>query len=228
MGRFPEHDASGFKPHADRMAKRSKRISGIAGSLRKLGDIQINDWDFEGLMNKDVRDIEFAKSLRRLGSIRVMEWDFKDVMPAVHGLAHREVDIAGLLRRAADYKVMEWDFRGGPPHGAAPPRPCLSAGGMEALTSRLRDFIRFSAVNLIDEPGHATIKVREIAPGVLRFRLVLVKKDVPVLIGTGGHTAGAIRNIIKCVAAEHGVSVLLEILSHEDEIALQDGASERD
>jgi predicted RNA-binding protein YlqC (UPF0109 family) len=179
-------------------------------------------------MNKDVRDTELAKSLRRLGSIQVMAWDFKDVLPAVNKLAHQEVDIVNLVRKVADYKVMEWDFKSGHSHDSRPAQTRLSPEEMESLTLQLRNFIQFAVVNLIDEPGHAMVKVREIAPNVLRFRLVLVKKDVSMLIGTGGHTAAAIRNIIKSAAAKQGVSVLLQILSHEEEIALEQESSERD
>ena len=210
------------------MSKKSKRTSGLAGSLRQLADIQVNDWDFEGLMHKDVRDIEFAESLRKLGSIRVMEWDFKDVLPAVNKLAHQEVDIVGLVRKVADYKVMEWDFRSG--HAAeskyarkkrhAPVESSLSPEEMQALVVRLRNFLQYAVTNLIDEPGHAQVKVMEIAPDVLRIKLVLVQRDVSMLIGTGGHTASAIRNLLKGAAATTGVTVLLQILSHEEESTL--------
>lgn len=210
------------------MPQGSKRFSKIASSLKKFGDIQINDWDFEGLMNKDVRDIEFAKSLRRLGSIQMMEWDFKDVLPAVNKLANQEVNLINLARKVANYKVMEWDFRSGHSHDSKPAETRLSPEEIQSLTLQLRNFIQFAVVNLIDEPRHATVKVREIAPNVLRFRLVLVKKDVSMLIGTGGHTAAAIRNIIKSAAAKHGVSVLLKILSHEEEIELEEESSGRD
>ena len=155
-------------------------------------------------------------------------WDFKDVLPAVNKLAHQEVDIVNLVRKVADYKVMEWDFKSGHSHDSRPAQTRLSPEEMESLTFQLRNFIQFAVVNLIDEPGHAMVKVREIAPNVLRFRLVLVKKDVSMLIGTGGHTAAAIRNIIKSAAAKQGVSVLLQILSHEEEIALEQESSERD
>jgi predicted RNA-binding protein YlqC (UPF0109 family) len=210
------------------MSKGSKRISELANSLRQLGEIQINDWDFEGLLNKDVRDIEFAKSLRGLGSIRVMEWDFKDMLPAVNKLAHQEVDIVKLVRRLADYKVMEWDFRSG--HSSetmtVPEIPRLSPDEMQILIVRLKDFLQYTTVNLIDEPKYAHIKVREIAPNVLRFKLVLLKRDVSMLIGTGAHTAAAIRNLIKAVAGMSGVAVLLQILSHEEDAALDDDASD--
>ena len=210
------------------MAKGSKRASGLAGSLKQLAEIQVNDWDFEGLMHKDVRDIEFATSLRKLGSIRVLEWDFKDVLPAVNKLAHQEVDIADLVRKVADYKVMDWDFRND--HAAdskyarkkrkVPLESSLSPVEMQALVDRLRNFLQYAVSNLIDEPGHAQIKVLEIAPDVLRFKLVLVQSDVSMLIGTGGHTASAIRNLLKAVAATTGVTVLLQILSHQEEGSL--------
>jgi predicted RNA-binding protein YlqC (UPF0109 family) len=210
------------------MAKESKRVSGLAGSLKQLAEIQVNDWDFEGLMHKDVRDIELAKSLRKLGSIRVIEWDFKDVLPAVNKLAHQEVDIVGLVRKVADYKVMEWEFRGGHVTESkyarkkrnAPVVSSLDPEEMQALVVRLKNFLQYTVANLIDEPGHARVKVMEIAPDVLRFKLVLVQRDVSMLIGTGGHTASAIRNLLKGAAATSGVTVLLQILSHEEEGSL--------
>lgn len=215
------------------MPKETKRITGFASSLRQLGDIQINDWDFEGLLNKDVSDIEFSKSLRRLGSIRVMEWEFKDVLPAVNKLAHQEVDIVNLVKKVADYKVMEWDFRSDPSPGSnpvrkkrnAPVESHLSPEEMQTLKIRLKDFLQYTVVNLIEEPNHAHIKVLEIAPDVLRFKLVLVKRDVSMLIGMGGHTAAAIRNLLKAAAGMMGVAVLLQILSHEEDVMLDDDSS---
>ena len=211
------------------MTHGSKTMHDIAGSLKRFGDIQINDWDFEGLMNKDLRDIEFAKSLRRLGSIRVMEWDFKDVLPAVNKLAHQEVDIVDLVKWVADYKVMEWDFRSERSSGSArDSRKLPSPEEMQALILKLNEFLRFAVASLIDEPSHAQVKVCEIAPGTLRFRLVLLKSDVSKLIGTGGHTAAAIRNLLKSAAGKCGVSVLLQILSHEEDMVRGDDASEGD
>lgn len=206
------------------MAKGSKRISGIASSLRQLGEMQVNDWDFEGLMHKNVRDIEFAKSLRRLGSIRVMEWDFADVLPAVNKLAHQEVDIVNIVRRVADYKVMDWDFRSHPPTESGPAR--LSPDEMQALMVRLKDFLQYTVANLIAEPKHAHIRVKEIAPNVIRFKLVLLKSDVSMLIGMGGRNAGAIRNLLKAAAGKSGVAVLLQILSHEEDATLEDDSAD--
>jgi predicted RNA-binding protein YlqC (UPF0109 family) len=75
------------------------------------------------------------------------------------------------------------------------------------------------AVNLISEPQSAQIKVTPLGPTGLRLKLVLVKKDVAMLVGKEGHTAAAIRNILKATAELHGVQALLQIHSVEDEQA---------
>lgn len=204
------------------MAKKSK--SKFTDSLKHLGEIQVNDWDFMALLNKDINEVEIGQSLRKLGSIRVMEWDFRTVMPAVNKLANQEVDLAGMIKRTANYKVMEWDFKKAihehqKPASHASDRPSLlSPEEMQALTVRLKDFLQYVVVNLIDEPNHAQIRIQEIAPNVLRLKLVLTKRDVAMLIGREGHTAAAIRNILKATAAANGVHALLQIHSHDEEI----------
>lgn len=212
-----------------------KRTSKISSSLKQLGEIQVNDWDFMGLMNKDVRELEISNSLRRLGNVRVMEWDFRTVLPAVNKLAHQEVDLIDIFRRTAHYKVMEWDFRSALPHehSPAPHEPAkpqeryISPSEMEAITFRLKNFLQYVAANLIDEPSHAQIKIKEIAPNVLRFKLVLTKRDVAMLIGREGHTAAAIRSILKSTAGANGLQALLQIHSHEEETALLKEEHER-
>ncbi|HEX7261560.1 MAG TPA: KH domain-containing protein, partial [Luteolibacter sp.] len=154
------------------------------------------------------------------------EWDFRTVLPAVSKLAHQEIDLVDLVKRTANYKVMEWDFR-----SALPAEPklaeatesvekCLSQGEMQVLVDRLKNFLHYVATNLVDEPDDARIHTEEIAPNVIRFRLVLVKRDVPVLIGKDGQTATTIRKILKAAAGKHGVHALLQIHSHEEEMAM--------
>jgi predicted RNA-binding protein YlqC (UPF0109 family) len=205
------------------------KISKIASSIKQLGEIQVTELDFMELLNKDIRELEIARSLTRLGSIRVMEWDFRTVMPAVNKLAHQEVDLVDLIRRTAHYKVMEWDFRSAlsseDQAEFREPVARLEPEEMQELIVRLKNFLQYVVVNLIDEPGHAQIKVREIAPNVLRFRLVLTKRDVAMLIGREGHTAAAIRSILKAAAGTSGVHVLLQIHSHEEDMAMTDGGS---
>lgn len=204
------------------------RISKFTSSLKQLGEIQVTEWDFMDLLHKDVSELEISRSLKRLGNLRVMDWDFRTVLPAMNKLAHQEVDLGDLVRRTAHYKVMEWDFRSASPEERKPASSTaegnrLSAEEMQALIVRLKNFLQYVAVQLISEPGHAQIKVQEIAPNVLRFRLVLVKRDVALLVGREGYTASAIRNLLKATAGMGGVHTLLVIHSHEDEMTFRDG-----
>ncbi len=203
-----------------------KQISKLAQSLKQIGDIEVNDWDFRGLMNKDIKDLEVARSLRRLGNVQVMEWDFRTVLPAVNRLAHREVDLVEIIRRTANYRVMEWDFKSSQPSSyggeSDPVTTSLNPEEMQELILRLKNFLQYVALNLIDEPRHAQIKVREIEPNVLRFKLILVNRDVSMLIGREGHTASAIRSVLQAVSRLHGVQAMLLIHSHETEAGLND------
>lgn len=204
-----------------------KRIAEIADSLRQLGEIQVTDWDFKSLLNKDIKDLGIGPSLRKLGNKKVMDWDFRSALPTVHKFAHQEVDLAGWVKRAAHYKVMDWDFRtilthdGEPAPGeaAVPVGTIPSHEEMQALILRLRTFLQFVAANLIDEVDRAQIRIQEIEPSVIRFKLVVTQKDLKILLGRDGSTASAIRNLLKGSAAANGVHALLQILSFEEELA---------
>jgi len=91
---------------------------------------------------------------------------------------------------------------------------------MQAVTDRLRNFLQFVAIKLIDEPAQAQLKVAELSPKRLRFKLVLAQADVAMLIGRNGFTASAIRSILKAAAEREGVQVTLQIHSHEEEAEL--------
>lgn len=91
---------------------------------------------------------------------------------------------------------------------------------MHAVTDRLKNFLQYVAVNLIDEPAQAQLKVAELGPKKLRFKLILARQDVAVLIGRNGFTASAIRSVLKAAADREGVQVNLQIHSHEEEAEL--------
>jgi len=91
---------------------------------------------------------------------------------------------------------------------------------MQPVTERLRNFLLYVAVKLIEDPGQAQLKVAELGPKKVRFKLVLSKVDVAMLIGRNGFTASAIRNVLKAAADKEGVQVLLQIHSHEEEAEL--------
>ena len=88
---------------------------------------------------------------------------------------------------------------------------------MHAVTDRLKNYLQYVAIKLIDDPAQAQLKVAELGPKKLRFKLVLSKADVAVLIGRNGFTASAIRNVLKAAAEKEGVQVSLQIHSHEEE-----------
>jgi len=91
---------------------------------------------------------------------------------------------------------------------------------MQAVTERLRNFLQFVAIKLIDDPSQAQLKVTELGPKKLRFKLVLAQADVAMLIGRNGFTASAIRSVLKAAAEKEGVQVNLQIHSHEEEAEL--------
>jgi uncharacterized protein len=88
---------------------------------------------------------------------------------------------------------------------------------MQAVTDRLKNFLQYVAVNLIDDPSQAQLKVAELGPKKLRFKLILAKQDVAMLIGRNGFTASAIRSVLKAAAEKEGFQVSLQIHSHEEE-----------
>jgi predicted RNA-binding protein YlqC (UPF0109 family) len=106
-----------------------------------------------------------------------------------------------------------------PPEQATPAENLATPSDRDAVARRLKDFLQFVVVNLIGEPESARMKVTDLKPSGLRFTLILEKKDVALLIGKDGQTAAAIRGLLKAAAALHGVQALLQIHSHEDEMA---------
>ena len=201
----------------------AKRISEFTQSLKELGEIQVNDWNFMDLINTE---IDLASSLKKLGNVKVNDWDFSSVMPTVHRIAHKEVELPKTVVKVANFKVLDWDFRNPKQKAleserkAAPDKqPRLSPLEMQDLMDRMRLFTQFIVVNLISEPDRAEVRIQEIDSGVLRFRLLVMQKDVKDMIGRDGETAAAVRGMLKAAAAKEGVTALLEILSHEEEQA---------
>ncbi len=88
---------------------------------------------------------------------------------------------------------------------------------MQAVTDRLRNFLQYIAVNMIEDPKSAQLKIAELGPKHLRFKLVVSREDVAVLIGRNGFTIAALRNVLKAAAEPEGYKVQLQIHSHEEE-----------
>ena len=88
---------------------------------------------------------------------------------------------------------------------------------MHEVTDQIRSFLQFIALQFIDHPYKAQLRVAEIDSTHLSFRLILDHSDVAMLIGRGGFTAGAIRSVLSAAAERKGVKVTLRIHSVEEE-----------
>ncbi|MFU8893435.1 MAG: KH domain-containing protein [Luteolibacter sp.] len=172
----------------------------------------------ESIFHRDIKDLEIGKNLRRLGNIRITEWEFRDILPAVNRVAQTEIDIDGFVRRAANYRVTEWDLKdllGRRERRTRRPPP--SPAEMLKLSNELTRFIRFVTRNLIDQSDMAEIRTNQPFPDTLMIKLVLCQRDAAAIIGHGGHTAAAIRGMIKNVARKRGARASLRILSFEED-----------
>jgi predicted RNA-binding protein YlqC (UPF0109 family) len=92
---------------------------------------------------------------------------------------------------------------------------------MQVVTDQIRNFLQYIAVQFIEFPAEAQLKVTELGPKRLRFKLVLRQSDVALLIGRNGFSASAIRGVIKSIAEREDVNVNLQIHSHEEEAEMQ-------
>ncbi len=91
---------------------------------------------------------------------------------------------------------------------------------MQVVTDQIRNFLQYVAVQFIEHPERAQLKVAELGPNRLRFKLVLESSDVALLIGRNGFSASAIRGVLKAASERAGVQVNLQVHSHEEEEAM--------
>lgn len=88
---------------------------------------------------------------------------------------------------------------------------------MEQVTTQLKDFLQYIALQFIKEPKLAELRIGHSGDDKVNFRLILTQPDVAVLIGRQGYTASTIRSMLKSAAEREGVKVNLRIHSHEEE-----------
>jgi predicted RNA-binding protein YlqC (UPF0109 family) len=91
---------------------------------------------------------------------------------------------------------------------------------MQVVTDQIRNFLQYIAVQFIEFPAEAQLKVTELGPKRLRFKLVLRQSDVALLIGRNGFSASAIRGVLKSITEREDVNVSLQIHSTEEEIEM--------
>jgi predicted RNA-binding protein YlqC (UPF0109 family) len=92
---------------------------------------------------------------------------------------------------------------------------------MQRATDQIRNFLQYIAVQFIEFPAEAQLKVTELGPKRLRFKLVLRQSDVALLIGRNGFSASAIRGVLKSITEREDINVSLQIHSHEEEAEMQ-------
>ena len=88
---------------------------------------------------------------------------------------------------------------------------------MQVITDQIRNYLQYIAVQFIEHPDRAQLKVAELGPNRLRFKIILERSDVALLIGRNGFSASAIRGVAKAAAERANVQATLQIHSHEEE-----------
>jgi predicted RNA-binding protein YlqC (UPF0109 family) len=88
---------------------------------------------------------------------------------------------------------------------------------MQVVTDQIRNFLQYTAVQFIEHPDRAQLKVAELGPQRLRFKIILERSDVAYLIGRNGFSASAIRGVVKAASERANVQTTLQIHSHEEE-----------
>ncbi|MGB1874979.1 MAG: KH domain-containing protein [Akkermansiaceae bacterium] len=88
---------------------------------------------------------------------------------------------------------------------------------MKKASDQIKDFLQFIALQFIEHPDQAELRIAEVDEHRISFRLIVAQSDVAILIGRNGFTASAIRNVMKAAAIREGIHASLQIHSHEEE-----------
>ena len=75
----------------------------------------------------------------------------------------------------------------------------------------MREVLEFLARSIVGDPD--AVVVDEVQNGsIVRLRLSVAPEDVGKVIGKGGRTVRAIRDVVRAAATREGVSVTVEIV----------------
>lgn len=173
-----------------------KRVPKTAEPDKEKGKDKAEPGEFIKLLKTDIKDLEIGDTLKRLGNIQVNDWEIRRPKRVVEAVETKPTTKAKLSAKKTKSRHHE------------------------ALAEQLKNFLLYVATNLIEEPSRAEIHANEISPNALRLRLVLVQRDLSMLVGRGGDTAEVIRSILKARGRQHGVDVLLQIVTHEENAVL--------
>lgn len=79
----------------------------------------------------------------------------------------------------------------------------------------MKEFLEYVVYRLIQHPEQARIYDSS-DDSAIRFRLELESEDVGLVVGRGGHTISAIRNLLSAAVSKKGKRVHIEVLERVD------------
>jgi uncharacterized protein len=72
--------------------------------------------------------------------------------------------------------------------------------------------LEYLARSLVDEPGAVEVEAFEEDDGTVVLELAVAEDDYGLVIGRGGRTANAIRNVVKAAAVPEQRKILVDIV----------------
>lgn len=75
----------------------------------------------------------------------------------------------------------------------------------------MEEFLRYVLASLVTTPGDIAIK-RTDSPGKVVFHVAVRRADAPRVIGKGGTTIRAIRNLLQASASKRDLAATLELV----------------
>lgn len=75
----------------------------------------------------------------------------------------------------------------------------------------MKEVLEYIARNLVDDPDGVQV-TEERTEGTVLLKLVVALDDVGKVIGRGGRTARAIRDVVRAAGTRAGVTALVEIV----------------
>ena len=76
----------------------------------------------------------------------------------------------------------------------------------------MEEFLRYVLGKLVNYPDELVISHGHIDDGKEVFHVAARESDIPLLVGKGGHTIQAVRNLLYAAARKQGIRVSLEIV----------------
>jgi len=74
------------------------------------------------------------------------------------------------------------------------------------------ELLEFLARALVDDPGAVSVQQFEEDDGTLVLELTVAEDDVGQVIGRGGRTIGALRQLVRAAATRGGRRVIVDVL----------------